>query len=109
MIHIDFITLSWLFAISITAHNLEEAIWLPKWSISAGRWHLPIEPAVFRFAVLILTLFAYILSILASIGGKLSIDDLYELSMEADKVFTFCCALFVPLKLGVMQQCQNVI
>jgi len=73
MIQFNFTTLTWLFAISITLHNLEEAIWLPKWSISAGRWHPPVEPTVFRFSVLILTLFAYVFSILASIGGKLSI------------------------------------
>ncbi len=73
MLQFDFITFSWLFAISVTVHNIEEAIWLPRWSVAAGRWHHPVEPAVFRFAVLALTLFACIVPILATIGGKLSI------------------------------------
>ena len=30
----------WLFPAAITVHNLEEAIWLPAWSRTAGRWHV---------------------------------------------------------------------
>jgi hypothetical protein len=86
-----FINLSWLFAVSITIHNIEEAIWLPKWSNSAGRWHHPIQPSVFRFAVLILTLLAYIFSIAALIGGKHSIGAYlvsgYALAMLLNVVF----------------------
>jgi hypothetical protein len=91
MIQIDFVLLSWLFAISVTVHNLEEAIWLPKWSVSAGRWHHPVEPAVFRFAVIILTIFAYISSILASTGEKQSVGAYlvtgYALAMLLNVIF----------------------
>ena len=91
MIQNNFIILSWLFAISITVHNIEEAIWLPKWSASAGRWHHPVEPRVFRFAVLILTILAYIAAILASIGEKQSIGAYlitgYALSMLLNVLF----------------------
>ncbi|MBU2649158.1 HXXEE domain-containing protein [bacterium] len=91
MIQINFVVLSWLFAISITVHNLEEAIWLPKWSKSAGRWHHPVEPAVFRFAVLTLTILAYIFAILASVGEKQSIGAYlvagYALAMLLNVVF----------------------
>lgn len=66
----DFNFLIWLFAIAITIHNLEEAIWLPTWSKSAGRWHHPVESDVFRFAVFVLTLFAYLTAFLASVGGR---------------------------------------
>ena len=83
--------LVWLFAISITIHNLEEAIWLPKWSESAGRWHHPVKSKVFRFAVLVLTLVAYIFAILASFGGKASIGAYlitgYALAMLINVVF----------------------
>jgi hypothetical protein len=91
MIQINFIVLSWLFAISITVHNLEEAIWLPKWSMSAGRWHHPVEPAVFRFAVLTLTIFAYISTILAAVGEKQSLGAYlvagYALAMLLNVIF----------------------
>ncbi len=66
----DFNLLVWLFAIAITLHNIEEAIWLPAWSKTAGRWHRPVEPREFRFAVFVLTIVAYIASYLAISGGK---------------------------------------
>jgi len=66
----DFKVLTWLFAAAVTLHNLEEAIWLPNWSASAGRWHHPVRADVFRFAVLALTLLAYVASVLASLGDK---------------------------------------
>jgi hypothetical protein len=52
--------LGWLFAGAVTAHNVEEVILLPDWSHSAGRWHRPVAPADFRFAVVVLTLFLYV-------------------------------------------------
>ena len=39
----DFILIAWLFALVVTLHNLEEAIWLPDWSQTAGRWHSPVS------------------------------------------------------------------
>ncbi len=48
------------FPIAITLHNLEEAAWLPQWSRDAGRIHKPVEPNEFRFAVVIVTLLAYL-------------------------------------------------
>ena len=104
MIQINFIVLSWLFAISITVHNIEEAIWLPKWSISAKRWHHPVNPRVFRFAVLILTIFAYITSILASLGEKQGIGAYlvsgYALAMLLNVVFPHLIATGSGLGLG---------
>jgi hypothetical protein len=38
---ISYDQLRWLFALSLTIHNLEEAIWLPEWSQQAGKWHPP--------------------------------------------------------------------
>lgn len=70
---VDFQLLVWLFPIAITIHNLEEAIWLPKWTLSAGRWHPPVAPFVFRFAVAVLTLLAYLAALLAWLGGQNSV------------------------------------
>jgi len=66
----SFPLLSWLFAIAITLHNLEEALWLPRWSQSAGRWHHPVGAREFRFAVGVLTALAYVTAGLSVVGGK---------------------------------------
>ncbi len=68
-----FKTLAWIFAISISIHNLEEAVYLPDWSKSAGFWHHPVEATEFYFAVIVLTLFAYVAVFLAVRGGLKSL------------------------------------
>lgn len=68
-----FAQLSWLFAVAITLHNLEEGIWLPAWSRTAGRWRQRTSAGVFRFAVIVLTLLAYIVAYIATSSGKNSI------------------------------------
>ena len=62
-------TLGWLFAFAVTLHNAEEALLLPKWSTRAGRWHAPVGPFEFRFAVVVLTLLAYWVAYLSAILG----------------------------------------
>ncbi|MFH1985782.1 MAG: HXXEE domain-containing protein [Pseudomonadota bacterium] len=69
----DFVLLSGLFALAVTLHNLEEALLLPTWSRSAGRWHHPVGAREFRFAVAVLTVFAYVTVYLAAVGGKESV------------------------------------
>ncbi|MEW6263186.1 MAG: HXXEE domain-containing protein [Thermodesulfobacteriota bacterium] len=66
----NFVLLSWLFALAVTIHNLEEALWLPAWSRSAGPWHHPVGARGFRFAVAVLTAFAYLAAYLAMVGGQ---------------------------------------
>jgi len=66
----SFPLLSLLFAVAITVHNLEEALWLPRWSQSAGRWHHPVGALEFRLAVGVLTVLAYVAACLSVIGGK---------------------------------------
>ena len=68
-----FQNLLWLFPLAISLHNLEEAIWLPEWSRRAGRWHAPVVPGVFRFAVTILTAVALVLAWLSFRSGRQSI------------------------------------
>ena len=60
---------AWLFAAAVTIHNVEEAIFLPDWSQTAGRWHAPIGAAEFRFAVVVLTLSAYVCAGLSTAGS----------------------------------------
>jgi hypothetical protein len=62
--------LEWLFPLVITLHNAEESLWFPVWSRRAGRWYDPVAPGVFRFAVVILTLLAYLVTGLSFISGK---------------------------------------
>jgi len=65
----EFAGLVWLFAAAVTAHNVEEALFLPAWSRRAGRWAAPVGAFEFRFAVAVLTLFAYVGAAWAAIGG----------------------------------------
>jgi hypothetical protein len=73
MFAFDFETLQWLFPLAITIHNLEEAVWLPGWSKYAGKFHHPVGKVEFRFAVVILTILAWIITYLSSTGGRESI------------------------------------
>lgn len=43
--------IGWLFTVGVLVHNAEEALWLPAWSVNAGRWHAPVGAGEFRFAV----------------------------------------------------------
>jgi hypothetical protein len=75
MAWITFENLYFFFLIAVTLHNLEEAVWLPDWSQQAGRWHRPIGKTPFRFAVLALTLLAYLFAYLGVMGGKQSVGN----------------------------------
>lgn len=69
----SFLELQWLFPIIVTLHNLEEAIWLPSWSQTAGKWHSKVGKQEFRFAVFVLTILAYGLTYLSWSSGPESI------------------------------------
>jgi hypothetical protein len=67
---VTYLFLTWAVAISIALHNTEEAVWLPAWSQSrAGRWHRPVTPRSFRFAVAVLTLVAFAVAAWAHARG----------------------------------------
>jgi Protein of unknown function with HXXEE motif len=68
----SFETLSWLFVAAVAVHNLEEAVWLPAWSKTAGRWHVAVGAGQFRFAVAVLTALAVAAAGLAGQQGKAS-------------------------------------
>ena len=65
--------LGWLFALGVVAHNTEEALFLPAWSVRAGRWHVPVGSNPFRFAVVVLSVAVLVAASLASIGGARSV------------------------------------
>ncbi|TFG93621.1 MAG: HXXEE domain-containing protein [Syntrophobacterales bacterium] len=92
----DFITLSWTFAVAVTVHNLEEALFLPQWSEKAGRWHPPVGAREFRFAVTILTLFAFIVAYWSASGPRGGIGAYlvsgYALAMLLNVVFPHLAA-----------------
>ena len=72
MTWITFENFYFLFLLAVTLHSLEEAVWLPDWSQQAGRWHQPVEKIPFHFAVLVLTILAYVFAYLGLMGGKQS-------------------------------------
>lgn len=86
-----FIALAWLFAAAVAVHNLEEAFLLPAWSERAGRWHSPVGAREFRFAVLVLTVFAVGAALLAAAQGRESLGAYllsgYALAMLLNVVF----------------------
>ncbi len=51
-----------IFLLGFTLHNIEEAVWLPKWSKNAGRYHEPVESEPFIFAVIIVTMIGYFIT-----------------------------------------------
>jgi hypothetical protein len=57
---VDLTMLSLFFIFGITLHNVEEALWLPKWSARSSRFQKPVGENEFRFAVLIITMLAYL-------------------------------------------------
>jgi hypothetical protein len=62
-------TTLWLFfPIAISLHNLEEALWLPEWSKQAKRFQKPVGANEFRFAVIIITLLAYLATFVALVS-----------------------------------------
>jgi hypothetical protein len=52
-----------LFLLGFTLHNLEEAVWLPRWSKLAGRYHPPVAQGPFVFAVIVVSVIGYWLTI----------------------------------------------
>jgi glycopeptide antibiotics resistance protein len=53
-------TLVVFFCLAITLHNLEEAIWLPKWSQQSSKSQRGVTSSEFHFAVIVITVLAYL-------------------------------------------------
>jgi uncharacterized protein with HXXEE motif len=63
----------WLFPIAFAIHNIEEALWFPEWSRSAGRFHRGVGTFEFTFAVIVLTLVSVIITTVFAVRGRLSV------------------------------------
>lgn len=59
-----------LFLLSFTLHNIEEGIWLPRWSKYAGKFHPKVSNNEFHFALVVLTSFGYMLTFLFLMFGQ---------------------------------------
>ena len=83
-----FVGLVAAFCAAVTVHNLEEALYLPAWSVAAARFHPPVGVFAFRFAVVALTLAAYVCAALAAAGSTVGAYLVcgYGLAMAANAV-----------------------
>jgi len=59
-----------MFLLAFTLHNIEEAIWLPRWSKYAGKYHPKVSNNEFHFALLVVTTLGYILTFLCLNFGQ---------------------------------------
>ena len=57
------IALKLIFLLALTIHNIEESVWLPEWSKHAEKFHEPVERNQFIFAVIIVTIIGYLVTI----------------------------------------------
>lgn len=75
----------WLFIAAFIIHNTEEALYLPKWSKAAGKFHKPVGPFEFRFALLVITAIAFVITLYFCFNGKQS----------------FACSLYFSFNFGM--------
>ncbi len=66
-----------LFLFGLTLHNIEEALWLPRWSKYAGRYHKEVTFNEFVFAVIMVTAVGYLLTFQYFIFGGSSLVSKY--------------------------------
>ena len=62
-----------LFTLGVLVHNAEEALWLPRWSRSAGQRHRPVTAFQFRLAVAALSALLVVVVVLARAAGDGSV------------------------------------
>jgi hypothetical protein len=61
-----------LFPVLVALHNAEEAIGLPQWARRTGLPFGAVEPAVFRFAVIVFTVLAFAITVLSVVFGGMT-------------------------------------
>jgi hypothetical protein len=59
-----------MFLLAFTLHNIEEGIWLPRWSKYAGKYHPQVKNNEFHFALIVVTTAGYILTFLFLVFGQ---------------------------------------
>ena len=58
-----------MFLMSFTLHNIEEGIWLPKWSKHADKFHPTVENNELHFGLLVVTVLGYLLTFIFLVFG----------------------------------------
>ena len=86
------IALGWLFTLGVLVHNFEEALYLPAWSSSAGRWYRPVREREFRFAVGLFSALVLVLTAAASVSPACSLGTY----LMAGYVLAMVLNAFVP-------------
>jgi hypothetical protein len=84
--------IGWLFTVGVLVHNTEEALRLPAWSLHAGKWHAPVGPREFRFALSILSA----LLIIFSLASSFSSDGSVSAYLMAGYVLAMVLNVFIP-------------
>jgi len=85
-------TVGWIFVAGVLVHNTEEAVLLPSWSKTAGRWHRQVSATEFRFAVLVLSIVLIIFSVAASLSEPRS----FAAYLMAGYVLAMTVNVFMP-------------
>jgi len=62
-----------LFPVLVALHNAEEAIYIPRWAKPSGLWFGRVQPAVFRFVVVMLTILALVITVLSTVEGRMTL------------------------------------
>jgi len=61
-----------LFPVLVALHNVEEAIGMPRWTRRSGPWFGGVQPAVFRFALIVFTVLALVITVLSAVSGRMT-------------------------------------
>ncbi len=79
------------FVVAVLLHNAEEALWLPRWSMRAGRWYRPIGAAPFQFGVVVLSALLVAVAVAGLASGPHSLPAYllfgYVFAMAANALF----------------------
>jgi Protein of unknown function with HXXEE motif len=69
----NFRYLQLLFPVLVALHNAEEVIGMPGWARRrSGPWFLGVQPAVFRFAAVVFTVLAFVVTVLSVASGGMT-------------------------------------
>lgn len=67
---VEFPAVQWLLPVAVTLHMVEEVIWLPAWSQTAGGWHVPVGWGQFAVASAVLVALAFAGTVASARSGR---------------------------------------
>jgi Na+/proline symporter len=91
------------FLLGFTLHNIEEALWLPRWSRYAKKYHKEVGEKEFRFSVIVITAVGYLITLQHLVFGPENVisQDLFlgfVLVMVCNVIFPHLSATIVLRK-----------